>query len=496
MKKILIYNGRDWGIAVGHKIALRLIEDHKFKIGCITSKISTNNFIKKKENFIYDYHLFLNDIIVNPEKFILENKNLIPKNKELNLDFICEELGIDTIWPYTQLLRDHVRSFSEKFYYSFRQSENDEQIILLIKALYLMCLKIYLEFKPDLMITPNYVATQHVMLDLYFKKKNIKTISISSLGLKKIGIFTNSYNDQNCNFNKELDKLNSQEKLLQNDLQAKELIVKTLNEIKINKIVLKKLNIKFFLKGLIYILRRIRRGNVIKKNIQTSDSATLITNTKNFFSECFYINKINKFEFDKLEDLNNFIYLPLQSQPEQTVDSYAPNFNNQIETARLIGMNLPKDYYLVVKDHPNMFGLRPPSYLDKIQRSPNVKLINYDISNYDILKKSKLMIGFSGSTFLEASLLNIPSILLGNIGTVERLPNVYKHNDISTITQKIIYILSVERDPKYNEKLLNYFKCALAHGMDVENYWNLWSWQDGNFNKFYEEIIKEINYVN
>ena len=106
------------------------------------------------------------------------------------------------------------------------------------------------------------------------------------------------------------------------------------------------------------------------------------------------------------------------------------------------------------------------------------------------------MIGFSGSTFLEASLLNIPSILLGNIGTVERLPNVYKHNDISTITQKIIYILSVERDPKYNEKLLNYFKCALAHGMDVENYWNLWSWQDGNFNKFYEEIIKEINYVN
>ena len=496
MKKILIYNGRDWGVAVGHKIALKLIEDFGCKVGCITSKESTNNFIKKKENFIYDYHLFLNDIVVNPEKFILENKNLIPKNKELNLDFICEELGVDTIWPYTQLLRDHVRSFSEKFYYGFKQGENDDEIIKLIKTFYLMCVKIYLEFKPDLMITPNYVSAQHVMLDLYFKKKNIKTISISSLGLKKIGIFTNSYNDQDCNFNKELDKLNSQELFLENDLEAKELIKNTLNDIKENKIILKKLNVKFFLKGLKYILKRIRRKNIIKKNIQTSDSATLITNTKNFFSECFYINKINKFKFDKLENLNNFIYLPLQSQPEQTVDSYAPNFNNQIETARLIGMNLPKDYYLVVKDHPNMFGLRPPSYLDKIQRSPNVKLINYDISNYDILKKSKLMIGFSGSTFLEASLLNIPSILLGNVGTIERLPNVYKHNDISTITQKIIYILSVERDPKYNEKLLNYFKCALAHGMDVENYWNLWSWQDGNFNKFYEEIIKEINYVN
>ena len=36
------------------------------------------------------------------------------------------------------------------------------------------------------MITPNYVSLQHVILDLYFRQKNIKTISISSLGLKKL----------------------------------------------------------------------------------------------------------------------------------------------------------------------------------------------------------------------------------------------------------------------------------------------------------------------
>ena len=58
----------------------------------------------------------------------------------------------------------------------------------------------------------------------------------------------------------------------------------------------------------------------------------------------FTLKRINKFNFDKLDNLDNFVYLPLQSQPEQTVDSYAPLFNNQIETSRQIAMNLPKDF--------------------------------------------------------------------------------------------------------------------------------------------------------
>ena len=50
--------------------------------------------------------------------------------------------------------------------------------------MFLLALKIHKEFNPDLMITPNYVSLQHIILDLYFKNKNIKTLSFSSLGLK------------------------------------------------------------------------------------------------------------------------------------------------------------------------------------------------------------------------------------------------------------------------------------------------------------------------
>ena len=235
---------------------------------------------------------------------------------------------------------------------------------------------------------------------------------------------------------------------MNNDEEAKKLMDETLSEIKKNKIKLKKINLMFFLKGISYILKRAKRSNLIKKNVQTSDSASLFTNSRNLINETIYIKRINKFNFDKLDNLDNFVYLPLQSQPEQTVDSYAPLFNNQIETSRQIAMNLPKDFYLVVKDHPNMFGKRSPTYLEKIQRSPNVKLIDYKISNYEILKKTRLMIGFSGSTFLEAAILNIPSILLGNIGTIKRLPNVHCHTDMSSISSKIIQILENDIEEK------------------------------------------------
>ena len=59
MKKILLYNGRDWGVTIGHKIALKLISDFNYKIGCITSSKIQQIILLKKENFIYDYHIFL-----------------------------------------------------------------------------------------------------------------------------------------------------------------------------------------------------------------------------------------------------------------------------------------------------------------------------------------------------------------------------------------------------------------------------------------------------
>ena len=50
-KNLIIMVG--WGVTIGHKIALETNFRFQYKIGCITSKVSTNNFIKKKRNFVY-----------------------------------------------------------------------------------------------------------------------------------------------------------------------------------------------------------------------------------------------------------------------------------------------------------------------------------------------------------------------------------------------------------------------------------------------------------
>ena len=59
--------------------------------------------------------------------------------------------------------------------------------------------------------------------------------------------------------------------------------------------------------------------------------------------------------------------MPLQFQPEESIDVQAPRFNNMIELARQVAMSLPGDMTLIVKDHPGMFGFRNPKYLNKIK---------------------------------------------------------------------------------------------------------------------------------
>jgi len=202
---------------------------------------------------------------------------------------------------------------------------------------------------------------------------------------------------------------------------------------------------------------------------------------------------MKKFDYYPFEKIGKFVYFPLQFQPEATIDVGAPFFSNQIETARQVAMALPDDYTLVVKEHPAMVGLRPSSYIEKVARTPNVKLIDYRIPSENILKRADLIISPSGTTIAEAAFLNKPVIQLGNLGTTLKLPNVFKHSDIMTLSSKIKEILGVDlRSSEYERKLENYVAAAYDTGFDL-NYLAMWEkGKTEGMENFWEIYKKEI----
>ena len=104
-------------------------------------------------------------------------------------------------------------------------------------------------------------------------------------------------------------------------------------------------------------------------------------------------------------------------------------------------MQLPPELTLVVKDHPNMYGRRPVSYLDKIKKTPNVKLIDFRNDGSKILSKSEILIASTGSIIMEAAILEKPCLQLGELGTTLYLPNVFKMEPNKSILDQINEIL-------------------------------------------------------
>ena len=116
--------------------------------------------------------------------------------------------------------------------------------------------------------------------------------------------------------------------------------------------------------------------------------------------------------FENPKDNEDFCFFPLNAEPEITLYLYAPFRLNQIETARQIAKSLPVGFKLYVKDHPIMYGYRTRKYYKELKKIPNVRIINSQISGYEIIK-SKIGYDNFRTAGWEATVLKKPVITLG-----------------------------------------------------------------------------------
>ncbi len=114
-------------------------------------------------------------------------------------------------------------------------------------------------------------------------------------------------------------------------------------------------------------------------------------------------------------DTDDFVFFPLQFEPEATLLTLAPFVSDQITLIRQIARSLPVGYLLYVKEHPQMVVFRPRSYYKELKKIPNVKLIDAKLSAFDIMKKARLVTTISGTAGWEAALLKKPVITFGDI---------------------------------------------------------------------------------
>jgi len=110
-----------------------------------------------------------------------------------------------------------------------------------------------------------------------------------------------------------------------------------------------------------------------------------------------------------------YAFFPLHKEPEVTMLVYSRPWLNQIEAVRAVARSLPAGMTLVVKEHPAAIGYRPLRYYKRLLEIPNVRLVAPERTSRDVLSNARLATIIGGSIGLEAMILGIPVIALGNI---------------------------------------------------------------------------------
>jgi len=494
-KRILIFQQRGWGVSIGHFLAKKL-QAEGCRLAALTFKKTAHEFTLNQSEVKYE-------LIINDDEVMGDPKEYLGQD-DCSLKEIGEVLGVDSVWPIAMSLRNHVYSYRDKYYYSYKKNVSDEEIVNYIKAVYKYVKEIFDKFNPEIIIAPNFVTLPHIMFNLYAEKRGVKMIAIAECKIKNFCIFAHDYNESSGPFHDQVDALNSNLVKTANRPKAKAYIEEFRQtfkkpayvehyELNNRKTLKEKIRHELSPYYKIFLWYYKKPINYMKNIGITIDYRPPKIILRDHYCHKRYKKLANNFPYFTFDKINKFAYFPLQFQPESTTDVEAPYFSNQIETARQVAMSLPDDYTLVVKDHPAMLGFRSPSYLEKVARTVNIKLIDYRIKSEQVLKRASLVVSHNSTTLAEAAFYNKPAIQFGNLGTTLKLPNVFKHTDMTTLAKKIKEVLQINlKTEDYERRLENYVAAVYDKGFELD-YWGIWERdKKGNMEYLWQMFKKEI----
>ncbi len=111
----------------------------------------------------------------------------------------------------------------------------------------------------------------------------------------------------------------------------------------------------------------------------------------------------------------DFVFYPLQLEPEMTLMMWAPQFANQLELCRRLGMGLPAGVRLITKEHPNMASSRRASYYAKLRGLLNVELAHSSVPAAALFSHPRCrgVAVINSTAGFEAAMAGVPVAVLG-----------------------------------------------------------------------------------
>lgn len=187
--------------------------------------------------------------------------------------------------------------------------------------------------------------------------------------------------------------------------------------------------------------------------------------TKKYFMRLIR-NIILKFSFYDELPKKNYFFFPLQVIDDSNFLVWNNHIDNQKMIIQALIRSLPSNMSIVVKEHPVAIGCLPLKELKEIKRLPNVKLVSPYHDSKEVIKNSVAVTTISGTSGLEALIMNKPVVSMGNAyynfdelvfdgGNWPKLDKVLRGlvngitKDQKIANEKLIHILRIMRKFSY-----------------------------------------------
>lgn len=110
-----------------------------------------------------------------------------------------------------------------------------------------------------------------------------------------------------------------------------------------------------------------------------------------------------------------FFYVPLHYEPELSTLYFGSDYGEVDGFIKRLSKQVPSDHMIYVKEHPSMYGLRPPALYESLDGVYNVKILHPSVSTFDLSNNCSAIITVTGTAGWEGYLLGKPVIVLGNV---------------------------------------------------------------------------------
>lgn len=149
----------------------------------------------------------------------------------------------------------------------------------------------------------------------------------------------------------------------------------------------------------------------------------------------------------RLSDIGDkpFIFFPLATEPEVTLQGLSPEYFFQLETIASLARDVPAGVFIAVKEHHPACGARADVFYDQIASFKNVVWLDMRERGVDVIRRAAATVTIAGSAGFEAAAIGKPVVVLGRHNIYDFLPHVYPVTDIAQLRHALAQALDASK---------------------------------------------------